>query len=375
MSFIKERVKKMLTKVLEKTEGTKIEKTMDALVFEAPGKMSMQVKDVPEIGPGEALVKVIYAGICGTDVSVFKGLHPTATYPLTPGHEFVGELVKYNQADAEDRFQIGDTVVAQEILSCGTCDACAKGNDNVCVSLRIQGVHTEGCFANYVKVPIKKMYVMPKGVDLKIAALTEPLAVAVHDVRRSGLQAGETAFIAGGGPIGLLIAIVARWSGASKVVVSEISEERRNFIEEMGFIAVNPMDEDFIEQLDKIHGGRKFDVSYEAAGAPGVLNTCIKITKNTGKVVVIAICKSGSDIDAGEVFAKELTLIGVRIHSQYNFVGAVDAVASGVLNDDLEKLISSVYPLSQAEDAINAAVSGKGVFKILIDCRNDQFFC
>ena len=126
--------------------------------------------------------------------------------------------------EGAEGFELGDTVVAQELLTCGRCDACAKGEDNVCEHLKIIGVHADGGFAEYVRVKTRKMYRVPKSVDLRRAALIEPLAVAVHDVRMSGLKIGESALIVGGGPIGQLIACVAKAAGARRVVVSEVVE-------------------------------------------------------------------------------------------------------------------------------------------------------
>jgi 2-desacetyl-2-hydroxyethyl bacteriochlorophyllide A dehydrogenase len=338
---------------------------MKAAVIKAVKKMAICEVPKPALSDGEALLRVKYIGICGTDIHVLNGHHATATYPVIPGHEFVGELAEIKGRGAAD-FRIGDLVVAQEIESCGRCDACAKGEDNVCKQLRIIGVHTDGGFAQYVKVPTRKMYQIPPDLDLELAALTEPLAVAVHDVRQSGLKVGETAFIIGGGPIGLLIAIVARASGARRVVIAEINDFRREFARQMGFTTVNPLDEHYEQQLDELAEGQGFDVSFEVAGVRSALPTAINYTKNTGSIVIIAISPEPYPVDTQKVFAKELTLKGVRIHSQYNFVGAINLIKSGALNQDLRKLISKVYPLDEIGKAFEHAQNGKDCFKILV---------
>jgi len=178
--------------------------------------------DLPKPKKDEALIRVKYAGICGSDLHVYHGAHPTAKFPVIPGHEFVGELVELGE-DAVTDIKPGEIVVAQPFSSCGVCEACISGNDNVCRDLKLLGAHKDGCFAEYVTVQAKKMYRIPGGVDLKLAALTEPLAVAVHDVRNSGLKVGQTALIIGGGPIGIFIAMVAQLAGA-QVYISEVSE-------------------------------------------------------------------------------------------------------------------------------------------------------
>lgn len=338
---------------------------MKALVINQPKEMQLCDAPKPEIKDGEALIKVKYIGICGTDVHVFNGHHPTAVFPLIPGHEFVGELAEIKGEGAES-FEIGDMVVAQELLTCGRCDACAKGEDNVCEQLKIIGVHADGGFAEYVRVKTKKMYRIPKTIDLQRAALIEPLAVAVHDVRMSDLKVSETVLIIGGGPIGLLIGCVAQAAGASKIVVSEVVESRRKLAEQFGFVTVNPLDEDFDAKLLAANGGKRFDVSYEAAGVPSAITTCVNYTKNTGTIVQIAMTKGPYPVNTGDIFAKELRIQGVRIHNQYAFECAVNMVASGMLDDKLDALISKVFPFDEVADAFSYAETCKDAFKVLV---------
>ncbi|MDR1246768.1 MAG: alcohol dehydrogenase catalytic domain-containing protein [Clostridiales Family XIII bacterium] len=341
---------------------------MKAAIIKTVGSIEICEAPTPVLNDGESLIRVIYIGICGTDVHLFNGNHPTAVYPLIPGHEFVGELVE-SKGRGSERFNIGDTVVAQELFTCGTCDACAKGEDNVCNELSIIGVHTDGGFAEYVKVMTHKMYRLPKDIDLKLAALTEPLAVAVHDVRVSGLNVGETVLVLGGGPIGLLIAVVARLNGAGRIVVSEVNEYRRKFASDMGFDTIDPASDGFDERLRDMTAGRGFDVSFEAAGAPSALSTCIDHTKNTGVIVIIAMTSNAVAVDTGKVFAKELTLKGVRLHSQYNFMGAVDIISGGALSSDLQKFITGIFPLDDVAEALETVRSGNNCFKILLEVK------
>ena len=338
---------------------------MKALVIEEPLKMHLTEIPRPELESGEALIRVQYIGICGTDIHVFNGHHPTAVFPLVPGHEFVGELVQISGEGAEG-FELGDTVVAQELLTCGRCDACAKGEDNVCEHLKIIGVHADGGFAEYVRVKTRKMYRVPKSVDLRRAALIEPLAVAVHDVRMSGLKIGESALIVGGGPIGQLIACVAKAAGARRVVVSEVVESRRVLAEKLGCIALNPLDHDFAAKLLAANGGKPYDVSFEAAGVPSAITNCVDYTKNTGAIVQIAMTREPYPVDTGKLFAKELRVQGVRIHSHYAFSCAVHLVSSGMLDEALDLLISKVFPFDAVADAFDYAETHKDAFKVLV---------
>lgn len=336
---------------------------MKAAVIESAGRIELHEKPIPSIHSGEALIRVKYCGICGTDIHVLHGQHPTATFPVVPGHEFVGELIDFKGACSLKR---GDTVVAQPVYACGNCEPCAKGQDNVCQSLRIHGCHVDGGFAEYVTAPLHKVYAIPREMDLQLAALAEPLAVAVHDVRRSGLSVGNSALIIGGGPIGLLIAIVARQAGAVDLVISEISDYRRQVAQELGFCTVNPLAEEFAAELSNRTGGKGFDVVFEVSGSKPGIATAIDHCKITGTVMIVGMTSEPYPVNTSKIFQKELVIKGVRVHAQINFIGAVELLKSGVLNDSLCKIVSAVFPLDEVERAFAMAQSGGDFFKILI---------
>ena len=339
--------------------------SMRSAVIEQAGSIHLKEVSMPELGDGEALIRVQYCGICGSDLHVMHGQHPTARFPVTPGHEFVGELVDIKGKGSE-KFAIGDTVVAQPFFSCGNCEPCAQGHDNVCRDLHFMGAHCDGAFADYVKVLTRKMYKIPKSMDLELAALTEPVAVAVHDVRRSGLSVGQTALIIGGGPIGMLIGLVAKQAGARRVVISEINGFRRNFAEEMGFDSVDPTAPDFDEQLQALTEGKGFDVCFEVSGSKPGIATAVKYAAIGGMIMIVGMTKEPHPVDLSAMFAKELRMQGVRIHAQYNFIGAIELLKSGVLNEQFHKLISRVFPFEQLEDAFHFAEVPGDYFKILV---------
>ncbi|MFA6873736.1 MAG: zinc-binding dehydrogenase, partial [Bacteroidaceae bacterium] len=290
----------------------------------------------------------------------------TATFPLIPGHEFVGELVEIKGA-GEAFFKVGETVVAQEVISCGYCSACAKGESNACQHLKIIGIHTDGGFAEYVKVPASKLVKVPDGMDLDLAAMIEPLAVAVHDVRTSGLKAGETVLVVGGGPIGMLVAITAKATGAKKIVISEVNPFRSEFARKLGFDTVNPMDADFDKQLKALAGEEGFDVCFEVAGVRSAITTCVDYAKNTGTIMIIAITREPYPVDTGKIFAKELTLKGVRIHNFYNFKGAVDLLGDKQVAEEVRSLISKQFSIDDIVEAFEYAEHGKDSFKVVVN--------
>ncbi len=339
--------------------------TMLGAVIDQANSIHLTEVPLPELQDGEALIRVQYCGICGSDLHVLHGQHPTAQFPVIPGHEFVGELVDIKGRGSEN-FTLGDTVVAQPFFSCGNCEPCAQGHDNVCRDLHFMGAHCDGAFAQYVKVLTRKMYKIPKDMDLRLAALTEPVAVAVHDVRRSGLSVGQTALIIGGGPIGMLIAIVAKQAGARKILISEINEFRRAFAEEMGFETVNPLDEDFDAQMQALTDGKGFDVCFEVSGSKPGITTAVQYATIGGMIMVVGMTKEPYPVDLSTMFARELRMQGVRIHAQYNFIGAIELLKNGAVNDQFSKLISKVFPFEQVEDAFAFAQVPGDYFKILV---------
>lgn len=321
--------------------------------------------DTPKPGKGEALIKVKYAGVCGSDLHVYHGAHPTATFPVIPGHEFVGELVELGE-DALTDIKPGEMIVAQPFSSCGVCEACITGNDNVCQSLKLLGAHKDGCFAEYVTIPAKKMYRIPDGVELKLAALAEPLAVAVHDVRRSGLKVGQNALIIGGGPIGIFIAIVAQLAGA-QVYISEVSDFRLDFAGKMGFKTLNPLHHDFDQRVMEVTKGKGFDVVFEVSGSKAGIASMTRLVKISGTVMVVGMASDKYPVDTTAVFLKQVNLLGVRIHSQEAFAAAVDILADGKLNDQLSKLISKTYALKDVKEAYEYVLSSTDYFKVLLE--------
>lgn len=319
---------------------------MRAIVFEKP-HVVRYVSDypVPELNDGEALVQVGSCGVCGTCIHIFHGVHRTAAYPIIAGHEFFGRLVAVKGV-LPDHLSIEDLVAVQPIVSCGYCSACRKGYSNICEHLKIIGVHLNGGYADYVKVPIQRLFRLSDRMDRELAPLIEPLAVAIHDVRCSGLQRLENIVIFGAGPIGILLAVVARHFGALNVMLSEVNPYRIQLAESMGFHVHNPEQAPFADTM-RLLGISGFDIAFDAAGFPSALNNCIHILKPAGRVVAVAISPGDVLIDGQSMFFGELKVIGVRLHSQDDFAAAVRLVESGAINACLKALITDCIDITE----------------------------
>jgi (R,R)-butanediol dehydrogenase/meso-butanediol dehydrogenase/diacetyl reductase len=238
-------------------------------------KEDLRYEDVPEPSPspGQVKVKVHWTGICGSDLHeyqtgpVFVCTEPNAMTgrcaPITLGHEFSGKVVEVGKGITS--FKVGDRVVGDCIWSCGTCYYCMRNLPNLCFKAAYTGFHADGSLAEYVVVPDYTLYRLPDSISDEIGALTEPLAVGIHAVRRSGLQIGETIVIIGAGTIGISTLLAAKAAGASKVYILEISKPRGERALAMGAtVVINPKEVDPVKQVCEL-----------TAGVPPTLEICV----------------------------------------------------------------------------------------------------
>ncbi|GAA1870141.1 zinc-dependent alcohol dehydrogenase [Myceligenerans crystallogenes] len=333
--------------------------TMRAAVWRGPDVITVQEVPFPEVPEGWALVEVEYTGICGTDLSILHGTHPRARPGLVPGHEIVGVI-----ADAGTTgLTPGVRVVAEPLVSCGDCLACRSGSTHVCRDLRLFGIDAPGSLARYVALPAAALHVVPAGVPARQAALVEPLAVAVHAVALSGLKEGDTVAVLGGGPVGVLTALVAGHAGAGRVVVGEPRAWRRDVVAGLGADVV-PDGVDPAAHLAALTAGEGADVTFDAAGHPAVAAALPAVTRVLGRIVVVGVHKQPVPVDLQAVCFKEQTLVGVRVYTRDDVAEAVRLVASGELG--LERLPVVEFGLDDVAAAFDAAAAGLDNLKVLV---------
>lgn len=316
------------------------------------------VEDVPRPRPddGWALVDVAYAGICGTDLHICAGEHPRARAPLVIGHEFVGTLA----GDAGE-LGAGRPVAVEPLLNCGTCTPCRTGRTHVCERLRLIGIDVPGGVAEQVAVPVERLIALPGDLSLRRAALVEPLAVAVHAIRRSGLRLGDAVMVAGAGPIGLAVAMCARLAGAGTVHVSEPAAPRRRAAEELGFAVLDAGDPG--AELRERTGGDGAAVVFDAAGHPAVAAELAAWTATSGRIVFVGIYGRPVALDLQDVAFRELSTVGCRVYTRADMEAAVQLIADGRFDPD--PLITSTVPLAEAPAALAKLRSGDEL-KVLI---------
>ncbi len=329
--------------------------------------LKMQEVPTPEPQKDEARIKVIYGGVCGSDVTVYNHKHLTATVPRIMCHEILGVVEKIN-AEGPLPYKEGDRVVLHPLGECGKCHACLDGNFHVCGNLRIMGLHMDGGFAEYVCTETKRVFPVPDRVPDKVAILTEPMAVGFHACARAGLEPGESVLIIGGGPIGILCGVCARYFGAGRVVIAELNSKRLELIRDFGFETIDTGREDLLGAVDRMTNNSGFDKVFEASGSKAGALALASVTRIRGTAVPIGIPTEPREYQTNKLILKEISIVGSRVHTLKHFERAAEMVTR--LYDenkfDFAKMIAGEFPLDRLDDAIHLQESGAKCGKILI---------
>jgi (R,R)-butanediol dehydrogenase / meso-butanediol dehydrogenase / diacetyl reductase len=316
-------------------------------------------------GPGQVRIDVAYTGICGTDLHIYHGdMDARVQPPRVIGHEMSGRVAE--AGDGVDGWQAGDRVTVMPLDWCGQCSACQAGHTHLCHHLNFLGIDSAGAMQASWTVPARTLIPLPAGLPLDHGALVEPVAVAVHDVRRARLQPGEKALVVGGGPIGLLIATVARHQGADLCMI-EPNPHRRSLARNLGFTVCDPADPRTPALLADWSGGAGAAVAFEVSGAAGAVTTAVDALAVRGRLVQVAIHPEPREVNLHRFFWRELTLLGARLYRRDDFGTAVSLIAAGHI--PVSALLSRTEPLARAAQAFTALESGANVMKILIDCQ------
>lgn len=332
---------------------------MKAAVWLGPGQVAVQDVPKPTAPEGWATIKVGYNGICGTDLAIYHGQHPRASAPLIPGHELAGWIVDPGATGLAE----GTLVAVAPLISCGVCRACRTGNAHVCSELKLFGIDAPGGMAEYVALPGDVLYPLPAGVDARTAALTEPLAVAVHACSLAQLAPGDLAAVWGAGPIGLLTALMARYAGAREVVVCEPNDWRRSVAADAGFTVASDPAQALALIADR-SGGDGADVTFDCAGHPAVSPFLAEGARVRGRIVIVGVHKKPAEIVLRDVCFKEQTIVGVRVYTPGDVRFAVDLI--GRAGVDLSHVRTLAFPLERAAAAFDAADGGQPCLKVLV---------
>lgn len=322
----------------------------------------------PSPGPGEALLKVSCVGVCGSDVHYYvEGRigHQVVTGPIVMGHEFSAWVTGLGAG--VKGLEIGDLVAVEPGIPCGVCESCLQGHPNLCPDVRFCGTPPiDGVFREYTVMPAENCFVLPGGFGTAEGAMLEPLGIGIHAVDLAHLKPGQTVAVLGAGPIGLLIAAVARAAGAGQIYMSEPLAYRRQFaLDYVADVALNPKDTDVVAEITRLTGGRGVDVAFEAAGAPETPDQAAGLARPGGKVIVAGIPADDTmTMTASTARRKGLTIKLVR-RMKHTYPRSIRLVQRGMV--DVKSLVTHMLPLERIARAFEMLVAyDEGVIKAAI---------
>lgn len=321
-------------------------------------------KEMPVRKPGEVLLKILYGGICGSDLGSYRGSFAYFSYPRIPGHEFSAEILEVDEQEPE--LKPGMLVTCNPYFNCGKCYACQRGHVNCCEDNQTMGVQREGAFAHYITMPRERVY-DGRGLGARTLPLIEPFCIGLHGVKQSSIRPGDRVLVIGAGTIGILAAKAARMYGG-QVTICDVSDTKLDMSKKLGFDSLisNRDEEGFMNQVAEITGGRGFDVTIEAVGLPSTFQNALDAVCFHGRVVVIGVAKAHIDLFFTIIQKKELSIYGSRNAMKEDFLYTIDQVKSGKLY--LDDIVTKIYPFQDAAAAFADFDERQGeMLKVLID--------
>lgn len=337
---------------------------MKALYYQGNKSFAIQDADIIPLKAGEVRLKVAYCGVCGTDVHIYHGnMDQRVRIPQVIGHEVSAEIAEVGVGVTD--WQVGDRVAVRP-LQPGANHPSDFGQNHIGKNLKFIGIDTTGGMQQYWNVPAHTLHRLPDSLSLEIGALIEPLAVACHDIRLGELQAGESVVVIGGGPIGMLIALVAKHKGG-RVLVSEVNPNRIALAQSLGLTAINPLEKDLVHEVEVFTEGTMADLVLEVSGVQAGVDVMTQLPRARGRIVMVAIHAQAKSVDLFRFFWRELRLIGARVYEPQDFEEAIALAANGEL--PLQELITEVSPLDRAQQVFETIDGNPAGMKYLLDCQ------
>lgn len=329
---------------------------MKSILIHEPGKLEIVENPMPVPKEGEALLRILYGGICGSDLGIYRGTMAYAAYPRIPGHEFSAQIVEIGENDRG--LKPGMIVTCNPYFNCTKCYSCERGLVNCCESNETMGVQRDGAFSEYITMPVERIY-EGKGLTPRQLTLIEPFCISYHGVSRANVKEGDKVLVIGAGTIGVLAAIAAKAKGG-EVYIADVAEAKLRYAHETFGLAgmiLNDNPDTFMDKVNAItsdnHG---FDVCIEAVGFPSTFQNCIDAAAFGGRVVLIGVGKQNLDFNFTLLQKKELNVFGSRNALKKDFLELIDLVKSGGV--DIEKVVmdpDSEDPTKRSEYTLDEA--------------------
>lgn len=340
---------------------------MKQAVMIAPGQIRFREIERPKPLPQEILIEVKRIGICGSDIHVYHGLHPYTNYPIVQGHEVSGVIAEIG-ANVTG-FSKGEQVVFMPQISCGTCYSCRNHMEHICDRLKVMGFQANGAAQEYFSVPASKVLKVPVNISLDQAAMIEPLAVAIHALSRYGDVSGKSVIVLGAGTIGNLVAQAAQSLGASKVLITDISEFKLALARACGIsLTINSNQVNLGDELMKTLGPDKADVILECVGFQDTISQAIEHARKGSVIVVVGVFGKKPCIDLGLVQDRELTITGTLMYQKKDYECAIQLISQGLLN--LDTMITHRFQFSDYPQAYRVIEELEGDYlKVIIEMQ------
>ena len=302
---------------------------MKALMWTAPHQMELQEQPMPEVQPDEVLVKVAFAGICGSELSGYLGHNALRVPPLVMGHEFSGEIVSLGStaSTANPHLAKGQKVTVNPLSCAGDSLLQQQGLDQLCPTRQLLGAHRPGAYAEYVNVPAHSVMLLPDEMPLRLGALTEPVGCAVRIGELAGSVSGKTCLIIGAGPIGLLSLQVILHLNALKVFIVDLDPERLAMGAEMGGQPIDPRRQDVVDVVHQTTNNRGVELAIDAVGTAVTRQQCISAAMPTGTVILSGLHEESSVMPAADIIRREIVVRGSFAYSPANFATAIALLA------------------------------------------------
>ena len=317
-------------------------------VVKKPGEIDIREVPAPSVEKGTVLIRVRNIGICGSDIHVFHGEHIYKEYPVIPGHEVSGEVVK--TGDDVSGIKAGDRVTVRPQIVCGKCYNCLHGNYNICSDLKVMGFHVPGAASEYFLAPLENVIVFPGEMPFDEGAMIEPVAVAIHALKRCGGVKGKKILILGAGPIGNLVAQVAGAEGAESVIITDTSEFRLKKAFDCGISStVNVRTDDLEKRLLSGFGQDRADVIIECVGREETVEQAIELARPGTDIVIVGVPGRKLSIDVSLIQDRELKLIGTLMYKEEDFRDAIRIIGEEKVK--LVELITDKFPFSEYAEA------------------------
>lgn len=322
-----------------------------AIRFNGAKQVELIDLPMPVLKDGEAILKVKYGGICGSDFKMYTGKMNNAEYPLIAGHEFVSEIIEVGENDYG--LEVGMEVIGLPYFGCGDCWACNRGYHNACPTNTTMGVKRDGGFRQYISMPVSRC-IPSKGIDPKLLTLVEPFQASLHFIKTCDVKAGDTVVIFGAGPIGILAVTAAKLRGADKVYSVDVSDWRLEKAKTMGADGVyNAKNGDLLGWANEVTNGELFDKALDCVGSPSVFMDCINVCTIRGTVGILGVTKEPVTFDYSIISMKELKFAGARNGMREDFEELIDKIATDTLGYDLEGMISGVFDFREVAQVLD----------------------